>query len=83
MYARRQIFDHAAATIAVPPELQNRSIEVIFMALESEAVTPSGHPLMGDYLMSFFKNIPSAQSPEEELVIEPRSQQQDRPVDFE
>ncbi len=38
MYAHRQIYEHAQATIAVPPELQNRPVEVIFMALnEAEA----------------------------------------------
>ncbi len=43
MYAHRQIYPHAQATIAVPPELQNRPIEVIFMALNefSESSSPN------------------------------------------
>ena len=82
MYARRQIFDHAEATIAVPPELQNRSIEVIFMALDDQPVCVPEHGL-GTLIANLFKNIPPAQSPEEELIIEPRSLQQDRRVDFE
>lgn len=45
MYAHRQIYDHAAATIAVPPELQQQSIEVIFIALNMQnPPAPSQQP---------------------------------------
>lgn len=80
MYAHRQIYNHVAATIAVPPELQHRTIEVIFMALDEQQLPEQG---MGTLIASFFKNVPLATCPEEEFVIEPRNQQQDRPVDFE
>ena len=43
MYAHRQIYDHAQATITVPLELQNRPIEVIFMAL-NENTQPLNTP---------------------------------------
>ena len=82
MYAHRQLYEHAAATIDVPPELQHRSIEVIFMALDDQPVCVPEHGL-GTLMANLFKNIPPVQSPEEELIIEPRSQQQDRPIDFE
>lgn len=45
MYAHRQLYEHAAATIDVPPELQHRSIEVIFMALDDQPVCVPEHGL--------------------------------------
>ncbi len=36
----------------------------------------------GDVLLNFFKNIPPAQSPDEELIIEPRANHSNRSVDF-
>lgn len=97
MYAHRQIYDHAQATIAVPPELQHRCIEVIFMALDGQRqhapntdtdhlhtdILPALTPQTGRYLLDLRADIPPAQSPEEELVIEPRSLHKDRWVDFE
>jgi hypothetical protein len=37
MFATRQIIDDPQEVISVPPEFQHRRIEVIFMALESNA----------------------------------------------
>lgn len=36
----------------------------------------------GDVLLKFFKDIPPAQSPDEELIIEPRANHSNRSVDF-
>lgn len=38
MYAHRQIYNDIQATIPVPPELQHRKTEVIFMVLDEEPV---------------------------------------------
>jgi hypothetical protein len=84
MYALRQIYDHPQDMIPVPEQMRNHRVEVTFMALNTDdVVTDAGSLLMGSYLLSFFKDVPPAQNPNEELVIEPRSQQQDRRVDFE
>ncbi len=36
MYAHRQIYENIEATISVPPELQHRKTEVIFLPLDNE-----------------------------------------------
>lgn len=48
-----------------------------------QSVEQAVQPLTGEFLHSFFKSIPLAQSAEEELVIELRSQHIDRMVDIE
>ncbi len=51
--------------------------------LLAQSVENNVQPLTGDFLHSFFKEIPEAQYAEEELVIEPRNRHQDRLVDIE
>ena len=82
MYALRQIIDIAPDMISVPEPMRHQRVEVIFMALDDNASTNSP-PLAGDTLLDFFRQVPPAQCPEEELYIEPRSQQPDRAVDLE
>jgi hypothetical protein len=82
MYALRQIIDLAPDMIAVPEPMRHQRVEVIFMALDDNP-SPGSQPLAGDTLLDFFKKVPPAQCPEEELYIEPRSHQPDRAVDLE
>lgn len=83
MYTLRQIYDHPQEMIPVPESMRNHRVEVTFMALNADDELVDKQPLMGSYLLSFFKDVPPVQNANEELVIEPRSQQQDRKVDFE
>lgn len=82
MYALRQIIDLAPDMIAVPEPMRQQRVEVIFMALDDNASTDA-KPLTGDSLLDFFKTVPPAQHPEEELFIEPRNHHPDRTVDLE
>lgn len=58
MYALRQIYDHAAETIAVPPELQHRRIEVIFMVLNDKEMIESAHDNSGQALINVLQASP-------------------------
>lgn len=60
MYAHRQFYDHAAATIDVPPELQQQCIEVIFIALNLNDVAqvPSVSTRTGQALIDVLQAAP-------------------------
>lgn len=58
MYAHRQFYDHAAATIDVPPELQQQRIEVIFIALNDVTQVSSVPNRTGQALIDVLQAAP-------------------------
>lgn len=79
MYAHRQFYDHASATIDVPPELQQQRIEVIFIALNdvtqvSSVPNRTGQALIdvlqaAPYPLSELPLAPSVQLPVRDVIL--------------
>lgn len=68
MYAHRQIYDSPQDTIPVPESMRHQRMEVIFIRLDDPAPAPAAMGL-GTQMAGFFKDIPSAASPDEELSL--------------
>ncbi len=56
MYAYRQIYNDIQATIPVPPELQHRKTEVIFMVLDEEPIEAENEGL-GTLALRIFASV--------------------------
>lgn len=69
MYAHRQIYDHVQDSVPVPEKMRNQRVEVIFMALDEEPAFAQNMTGFGTQMASFFRDIPPAAHPDEELVI--------------
>ena len=64
-------------------QYHGRDVTTEAQVLLAQSLENATQPLTGDFLHSFFKDIPAPQHAEEEFVIEPRCEHKDRLVDME
>lgn len=57
MYAHRQIYESIQSVINVPPELQHRKTEVIFVVLEDEPVNQPQKEGLGTLAARLFSQV--------------------------
>ncbi len=63
-------------------QYHGRDVTTEAQVLLAQSLESATQPLTGDFLHSFFKDIPAPQCAAEELVIEPRNRHKDRLVDM-